>query len=151
MTLELLLNQRNITKYHLSKISGIPKTTILDICSGKSSIGKCSARTIQLLAIALNCTMEDIMGLEEPGQYDEDTNLPIRKEFLECGLPLYLQESIENMKKSWLIEDSGKRDLHWDLYWGELNADINFAETEHAISEEQAWYLRVKYLRIERS
>ena len=26
------------------------------------------------------------------------------------------------MRESWLLEDRGKRDIHWDLYWGELNA-----------------------------
>ena len=33
MTLQLLLDQRNMSKYHLSKISGVPKTTIMDICA----------------------------------------------------------------------------------------------------------------------
>ena len=150
MTLELLLNQKNMTKYQLSKISGVPKTTIMDICSGKSSIEKCSAKTIQLISIALGCTMEDIMRLEKPAKYDETTNLPENKTFLECGLPAYLQISLDNMKKSWAVEDSGKQDLHWDLYWGELNADINSAEIDQIISTEQAWYLREKYLRIER-
>lgn len=65
MTLQELLDKKNITRYHLSKISGIPKTTIVDICSGKSSIEKCSAKTIQLIAIALNCSMEEIMELEK--------------------------------------------------------------------------------------
>ncbi len=148
MTLQLLLNQKNLTKYHLSKIIGVPKTTIADICSGKSSIAKCSAKTIQLLAIALNCTMEEIMMLEEPSKYDAETNQPENKGYLERGLPKYLQISIENMKKSWEIEDSGKTDLHWDLCWGELNADINAAEIDQVISTDQAWHLREKYLRI---
>ena len=54
------------------------------------------------------------------------------------------------MKQSWEIVDSGKKDLHWDIYWCELNADINSAEVEKLISSEQAWYLRRKYLRMER-
>ena len=29
MTLQLLLDQKNITKYHLSKISGVPKLRML--------------------------------------------------------------------------------------------------------------------------
>ncbi len=151
MTLQLLLNQKNMTKYHLSKISGVPKTTIIDICSGKSVIEKCSAKTVQQISKALGCTMEELMLLESPSKYDVETNHPENKLFLECGLPPYLQISLENMKKSWEIEDSGKRDLHWDLYWGELNADINSAEIDQTISTEQAWYLREKYLRMERS
>ncbi len=66
MTLQELLDKKEITKYHLSKISGVPKTTIIDICNGKSSIEKCSAKTIQQIAIALNCSMEEIMELDEP-------------------------------------------------------------------------------------
>ncbi len=151
MTLQLLLNQKGLSVYHLSKISGVPKTTILDICSGKSAIEKCSARTIQKLALALGCTMENIMALEAPQKVDALTNLPENKAYLECGLPGYLRISLENMKTSWAIEDSGKRDLHWDLCWGELNADINSAEIDQLISTEQAWYLREKYLRMERS
>ena len=73
MTLQLLLDQKNITKYHLSKISGVPKTTIIDICAGKSSIDRCSAKTVFQIAKALGCSMEDIMMLEEPKRYDSET------------------------------------------------------------------------------
>ena len=151
MTLQLLLDQKNITKYHLSKISGVPKTTIIDICSGQSSIDRCSAKTVFQIAKALDCSMEDIMMLEEPKKYNAETGLPEDKSYLECGLPEYLKISLANMKKSWAIEDSGQRDYHWDLYWGELNADINSAEIDKSISSEQAWYLREKYLRMERN
>lgn len=40
--------------------------------------------------------------------------------------------------------DSGKKDYHWDMYWSELNADINSVEVEQEISTEQIWYLREK-------
>ena len=64
MTLQEYIDSKNITKYHLSQLSGIPKTTVADICSGKSSLQKCSARTVQQLARALDCTMEYIMSLD---------------------------------------------------------------------------------------
>lgn len=79
-----------------------------------------------------------------------ETGLPKDESYLACGLPESLKTSIEAMEKSWAIEDSGKRDLHWDLIWCELNSDINFAETDGIITPEQAWYLRRKYLRMER-
>ena len=53
------------------------------------------------------------------------------------------------MKRSWAIKDSGEVDAHWDLYWCELNADINSAEVDGLISSEQSWYLREKYLRMQ--
>lgn len=150
MDLQLLLDTKKMSKHHLSKISGIPNTTILDICSGRSSIEKCNAKTVLQLSIALGCTMEDIMMLDSPNEYNQNTGLPNDKSYFECGLPQYLQTSLDNMKKSWEIIDSGKDDLHWDLYWCELNADINSAEVDNIISSEQAWYLREKYLRMER-
>ena len=150
LDLQTMLNERNMTRYHFSKISGIPKTTVMDICTGKSSIERCSAKTVWQIAKALNCSMEDIMALEAPSAYDRETGMPKDKGYLECGLPPYLQTSLDNMKKSWAIEDSGKKDYHWDLYWCELNADINAAEVDQVISSEQAWYLRKKYLRMDR-
>ncbi len=151
MTFQSYLDSRNITKYHLSQISGVPKTTVIDICSGKSSLQKCSARTVLQLAKALDCTMEFILSLDAPNaDYDNETGLPLNKEYLERGLPPYLQSSIKNMIASWAIIDSGKTDYHWDLCWCELNADINCAEVEQEISTEQAWYLREKYLRMKR-
>lgn len=69
---------------------------------------------------------------------------------MECGLPELLQKMIEAMEKSWAIEDSGQRDLHWDLIWCELNSEINCVENDGVITPEQAWYLRRKYLRMER-
>lgn len=151
MNLQEYIDSRNITKYHLSQISGVPRTTIIDICSGKSSLHKCSARTVQQLAIALDCSMEYIMslGTMDTG-YDRTTGLPQSKKYLECDLPPYLQTSLESMIASWKIVDSGKKDYHWDMYWSELNADINSAEVGQEISSEQAWYLREKYLRMKR-
>lgn len=151
MNLQNYIDSKNITKYQLSKISGVPKTTVLDICSGKSSLQKCSARTVQQLAKALDCTMEYIMSLDTVSiDCDGETGLPVSKEYLECGLPPYLQTSLENMAASWKMIDSGRKDYHWDMVWSELNADINSAEVEQEISAEQAWYLREKYLRMKR-
>ena len=81
-------------------------------------------------------------------QYDEETGLPLDETYLEKGLPPYLSKSIEEMEKSWAIEDAGGRDNLWDCTWCNLNADINAAEVEHEISSRQAWYLRRKYLRM---
>lgn len=151
MTLQSLLDNKNITKYHLSKISGVPKTTIIDMCSGKSSIEKCSAKTIWQIAKALDCPMEEIMLLDTQDSYDKESGLPTDKSYLECGLPPYLQTSLDRMIQSWQIIDSGGSDNYWDLYWCELNADINSAEIEQEITADQAWYLREKYLRMKRS
>ena len=75
-----------------------------------------------------------------------DTGLLKSDARFERGLPAYLVKSIEAMNAFWALMDDGKEDLHWDLNWCDLNADINYAETEQDVSPEQAWYLRKKYL-----
>lgn len=82
--------------------------------------------------------------------YDSTTGLPKDKGYLECGLPKFLQESVDAMKAAWKKLDSGEQYLHWDCDYCNLQSDINSAEVNLLISEEQAWYLREKYLRVER-
>ncbi len=64
MNLQTVLEKQNISMYQLSKISGVPKTTIIDICSGKSKISDCRARTLFRLASALGCTMEYLIKFD---------------------------------------------------------------------------------------
>ena len=61
MNLNELLKKLNISKYRLAKDSGVPKTTVIDICSGKARIEKCSAETIFKIAKSLNVTMEELV------------------------------------------------------------------------------------------
>ena len=143
MDLQTLLNERNLSKYQLSKLSGVPKTTIMDICD----MERCNAKTVQKLAQALNCTMEDMMKLSSP--YD-GKGLPKDRSYLECGLPEFLQESIQAMVKAWQKVDNGENYTLWDCDYCNLQSDINSAEVNQIISPEQAWYLREKYLRMER-
>ena len=148
MNLQTMLTEKQMTMYRLSKVSGVAKTTVIDICSGKSSIGGCNADTVLRLSRALDCTMEELMQIDNAA-YDRNTGKPKDDSYLEKGLPKYLSDSLSAMIKAWKIEDSGKRDLHFDIYWCDLNADINSAEIEQEISSEQAWHLRRKYLRME--
>lgn len=82
--------------------------------------------------------------------YDSKTGLPTDKSYLECGLPDFLVEFIEAMKNAWEKLDHGEEYLHWDCDYCSLQSDINSAEVNQIISEEQAWYLREKYLGLER-
>lgn len=99
------------------------------------------------LAKALECTMEEIMEMASPL---DASGLPKDKSYLECGLPAFLQESLEAMKKAWNLLDNGEKYLRWDCDYCNLQSDINIAEVGSLISTEQAWYLKEKYLRIER-
>jgi hypothetical protein len=83
-------------------------------------------------------------------EYDEVTGLPKDRSYLEQGLPKWLAESVHQMELAWEKREKGKY-LNWDCDYCELQSNINIAETEHIITSEQAWYLREKYLRMEKT
>ena len=62
MSINEVLEQKNITKYRLWKESGVPQATISDICTGKTRIEKCSAETIFRIAKALDVSMESLIA-----------------------------------------------------------------------------------------
>ena len=62
MDISDLLEQKNITKYRLSKVSGVPFTTISEITTGKTKIKNCTGETLYKLAKALDVTMEDLLA-----------------------------------------------------------------------------------------
>lgn len=131
MTLQELIESNNYTIYRFSKESTVPKTTLLDLCSGKTSIYKSQAITIKKIADTLGLSMEYIMSLE-------NTN----KDYLEFSIPEFLKDSIDNFSKN------VKTSLY-DVYYCTLQSDINVAEVGGYISSNQAWFLRKKYLGVD--
>ena len=67
-----LLKEKNITMYRLSRMSGVPYTTVSDICSGKTRIEKSSAETVYRLSQALAVPMEDLLAphIENRSSFD---------------------------------------------------------------------------------
>lgn len=61
MLINELLEKRKITKYRLSKESGVPQATINDICSGKADLEKCTAGTLYRIAKILGVSIEEIL------------------------------------------------------------------------------------------
>lgn len=61
MNINDILKEKNMTKYRLAKKSGVPQTTVIDICNGKSKIENCSAGTVYKLAKALEISMETLV------------------------------------------------------------------------------------------
>jgi transcriptional regulator with XRE-family HTH domain len=135
---EKILKTRNLTIYRLSKLSGIPKTTLVDLANGTTSIYKASLKTINTLANTLNITVEDLLN----GKISTKDDLN--------DLPIFLKEAIEKMEKSWIDLEQNNRSSLWDCHFCELQSEINIAEVERIISSERAWELRIKYLRINR-
>lgn len=128
MNLQELIENNNYTIYRFSKESGIPKTTLLDLCSGKTSIHKSQAITIKKIANTLGVSMEYLMSLENTS-----------KDYLEFNIPEILKDSINFFNKN--IKTS-----LYDIYYCTLQSDINVAEVGGNITPNQAWFLRKKYL-----
>lgn len=61
MDINVLLKESGMTKYRLSKLSGVPHATLSDLCSGKSRIEKCSAETLYKIAEVLQVSMENLL------------------------------------------------------------------------------------------
>ena len=56
-----LLDNKKMTTYQCSKMSGVPYTTLLEIVNGKTDFEKCSVDTIYKLAKTLGVTVEFLM------------------------------------------------------------------------------------------
>lgn len=128
MTLQELIKNNNYTIYRFSKMSCIPKTTLQDLCNGKTTIYKSQAITIKKIAETLGLSMEYIMSLDNPN-----------KDYLESNIPNFLKESIKKFKDN--LNTS-----YYDIYFCTLQSDINIAEVGGHITPNQAWFLRNKYL-----
>lgn len=62
MSINQLLKARKITKYRLSKLSGVSQTTLNDVCSGKVCIKNCTGETLYKLSRALNVSIESLLS-----------------------------------------------------------------------------------------
>lgn len=89
--------------------------------------------------------LENKLGITDSAELAGDENY----RYMECSLPVWLQESIATMQAAWEKLDTGETYLRWDCDFCNLQTDINNAEVNGIISAEQARYLRTKYLRIE--
>lgn len=70
------LRKQNITKYRLSKESGVPQATINDICNGKADLERCAAGTLYRISKVLGISIEAIL---ESASDDARTSFEIFK------------------------------------------------------------------------
>ena len=126
MTFLDLLAEKKTTVYSLSIKSGIPRSTLTDIASGKANILECSGKTLLAISKSLNVSIEDLLLLE--------------REEAKSLLPGFLLDSINDYRKA-VRKDSTLLDCYSD----QLNSSINVAEVENLISKEQADRLRARY------
>lgn len=68
MIIDALLHEAGMSRYRLSKASGVPQATISDLCSGKTSMEKCSAGTLYKIAKVLNVTVDALLEASAQGE-----------------------------------------------------------------------------------
>lgn len=68
MIVNELLKNANMSKYSLSKESGVAMTTITDICNGKAMLEKCAAGTLYKIAKVLGVTVDYLIENNEKPQ-----------------------------------------------------------------------------------
>ncbi|NLK37782.1 MAG: helix-turn-helix transcriptional regulator [Epulopiscium sp.] len=141
MTIMELLKEKELSRYSLSKTSGVPWATLADICSGKTSLSRCSVQTLSKLSKALELSIEEILELETESHKAEKSGKPADKTYLETNLSPQLTKSIKDYEQ-------GEKDKvsFMDCLWGELYGSINADLWAGCLTEEQANYLRKKYL-----
>ena len=140
MTIQEVLREQSLSKYQLSKRSGIPWATLSDIFSGKTELSRCSARTLLKLSAALNISIEQLLNLTVEQRPTVDGK-PMDRSYLEKELPASLQKALNEYTQ-------GERNQvpYLDCLWDELYGAINSNQWCNAITQEQADYLREKYL-----
>lgn len=74
-------------------------------------------------------------------RYNLRTGKPLNKIYLEKNLPIYLQKDIDALREGYKKQVS-----YIDCLMDEVQGSINSAEIDGVITEEQAIYLRKKYL-----
>lgn len=130
-----------MSRYRLSKISGIPWATLSDIYSGKTHLDRCGAGTLSKLSKTLGLSIEKLLELESEPTESTSDGKPNRKTYLETGLSESIQKAIKDY-----LQGEKEQVLHLDCLWDELYGTINSNLWAGLITEEQAGYLRNKYL-----
>jgi DNA-binding Xre family transcriptional regulator len=72
MSIQEIIKEKGMSKYSLSKLSGVPWSTLSDICSGKTDLNRCSVKTLSKLSKVLEMPIEEIIELEIETKEDID-------------------------------------------------------------------------------
>ena len=115
MNLNIIIRQSGMTKYKVSKLSGVPHATLNDLCSGKSRIEKCSAETLYRIAKVLNVSMESLIETVIIEKEEMQRVQIVRERSYEYGLPEYLQHDLDAYKEA--LRNNYRL---LDCFWGEL-------------------------------
>lgn len=80
MTFEEFLSKEKMSKYKLAKLSGVPYSTLSDICSKKSAIKKCSVETVMKISEVFGMTVEELVAVTDDSVKEEKDDIGYFKE-----------------------------------------------------------------------
>ena len=90
MTIQDMMDSRDLTRAELARLSQIPESTLRDIVNGDAMLERCQAGTVYRLAQALDMTVEALLELAEP-LTNAEPEPSGRRLFYECGDRLHDQ------------------------------------------------------------
>ena len=120
MRFEDILQERGISRYYLSKTSGVPWATLANIYSGKTRLERCNASTLLKLSKALNISIEELLEVDNSPSPKAVDGKPARKNYLESGLPASIQKAIDDY-----IQGEKDRVPYLDCLSDELYGAVN--------------------------
>lgn len=62
MLIKKFMDKKGLSIYRLAELSGVPYSTVSDICRGKTKIENCSAKTVYNLARVLDTSVEELVS-----------------------------------------------------------------------------------------
>lgn len=139
--LDLLLKKK-MTQYRLSVVSGVPRTTIVDICAGRTLIKNANGETLYKLAKALKVPMEALIELDQPDQIDEKTKMPRDESYLEIALPKKIKQALNGYKRAFANDNLAAIEYYLSI----LTSEIKSSLIKQEITRKQRDYLFKKYL-----
>lgn len=137
---DLLLN-KHLSQKRLSEISGVPRTTIVDLCTHKSFVKKCNCQTIYKIAKTLDVSMEYLIELDNTYEIDPVTYKPKDNSYLEKGLPDYITYLLKRLNSAYIKNDL----LKYDRLHMELIEKLSESFDKDEITYEAKEYLLEKY------
>ena len=108
-----LMEQKNMTRAELSRISMVPESTLRDILNGTSQIEHCEAMTLALIADALDTTVEEILmhaipeenGNNAEYDYEEENEHETEPTILPNSSTYWFYLFLDGLRKDFLGEN----------------------------------------------
>lgn len=152
MSLQALLETRGISKYRLSKMSGVPKTVILDICSGKSLLENCTAKTVCRIASALDCSVESLVSMSSVDNKACDSEKLIiaessdsEKSIKALGIDFHIDKSLKNDLYA-LIEGIQNDVSYIDCLRDQLLSGVHASYNAGLLTADQAKFIEQNFV-----